>query len=328
LDVVVATLAGEVTLQVTSQSNTAVGITIGDVKDSYTKTHGVPRGSQKIYLSSETTQASGEPGGGGFGGIDDDDDTDFGKVLPDSMPVSTIPADGLLFMVAASWQVRVDYENTFECGDPCSRSPGDEGYDVEMAAVQKQLATERSYDKSPGEEGYMLEGEVWHEDDPECKDWEDEAMGMSKLTRWTNENCDEHSVAIVHNYAVDKAAGLQWADRCLNAVRTLCQGAAAAGDGSREELELHIHPGCFGQLTRETAQDFKSNLTWGPKSLECVQVIVEAQMRGTLRVVNDVANVASRPFVSKSDTCAEASGGAQMLPKDIQLARRLRQERF
>jgi histone H3/H4 len=346
VEVAVATMAGEVTLQVTPRgwgTAAAAGATIGDVKSAYAEVHGVPRGAQRMYLSGEVMNAGGGGADGAENGAEADADGHAGEV-PDSMLVSDIPKDGILFMVAASWQVRVDYGRSYKCGDPCSRSPGDEGYDDEMGEVQKQLDHERAFDKRPGEEGgfdpssaFSCAGVVWREGgdpDPACSrwqdgfDWEDEALGMAAYSKWSkgedgSEGRGEGAVAVVRDHAIDRAAGLEWADRCLCAVRTLCQSGV---DGSSSSQELSIHPGVFGSLAREVGQDLKTSLKWGPNALECVQVVIEARMRELLRDANGIASVSGRPFVPEADE-SKASGGLQVLSKDIHLARRLRGER-
>jgi histone H3/H4 len=252
------------------------------------------------------------------------------------MRVADIPKGAILFMVASTWHVEVDHDPKYsvECGQPVARDHPD--YEDEMEEVAEAEAAEERYLQGPASgvlevdsgayEVYDGSGHLWHENDTstEQMEWREEAMGRYAVCDLEDEfEFEDGAIAVIHNFATDTAAGLQWAKRCRAAVQQLTQaGAGVAGDAN----ELHFGCGAFSRVTREVAQDFKTDLKWGPYAIECIQMATEAHLRETLSAANSAAIWADRKL--ETDDSGEVSeGGVQVEPRDIQLMRRLRGER-
>ena len=80
----------------------------------------------------------------------------------------------------------------------------------------------------------------------------------------------------------------------------------------QKTTELLIRKLPFRRLVREIAQDFKTDLRWATQAIECLQEAAEAYLVGLFEDMN---------------LCALHAKRITIMPKDVQLARRIRGER-
>jgi histone H3/H4 len=89
---------------------------------------------------------------------------------------------------------------------------------------------------------------------------------------------------------------------------------------NRGEL-LVFQPLPFQRLVREVCQDFKQDYRAVLDALVCMQLVVEAQLRSMLCDAKRMMLVADRPLMKDG---REKYGGLEVMPMDMQLARRER----
>ena len=129
----------------------------------------------------------------------------------------------------------------------------------------------------------------------------------------------EGGVAIIRNVSMDNAAGLQWAARCRVAVQQLV--------GADDTTGLHFRRGAFSRLVHDVAQtqvglDRWRGLKWGPYTIECFQIAIEAHLREMLSDAKKAAVWVERTLKTDGDE----RGGIQIDNMEIRLVRWLRRE--
>jgi hypothetical protein len=163
-------------------------------------------------------------------------------------------------VAAVERKLQEDYDNWATGLQPADRHPG--------AAIGGRFGGTR-FGAGAGAGGDDDLPPLWCAPRVLDEDLEERYLGMSSV--------HDHPNARSTNAAMDKAAGYQWADRALAAVEVL--GIGVADDNATEPAELVLHHQAFALEFAKIAAGHKTQLSFGPHVLTCLQVAAEARLR-------------------------------------------------
>lgn len=334
-------MTGEIIVHVTPTA------TIGEAKIACAQQHGTPRGSQEIYLLEAEEKGEGGTGiGTGTGNLKKTGtgtgETGSGKPLLNSRIIAQLPQRSGLLMIVGGWEVRVDGRDDRILrsnqpklldfwGDEYDSLPATRAFeaDPESATFLAQAAL-REDSQIKNHTARVEAGIVWPLSGESNNGWSEEARAEGTATlchlRFGELNLDDlgsDSLFPAKNYAIDAAAGLQWAKQCRTAVELLVR------DGSCGACELCLHPLVFESAVIEAAAEFEDTLgvysRWGPESIACVQIMAEAYIRGALRDSLAMQMVGGRSWKHDTDRrTSELIEGPLIMGSDLRLASKLR----